>query len=48
MTAITRMATTERKPPPWLRRIGWFVAIWAMSVLAIGAVAWLLRTAIKG
>lgn len=26
-----------------LRRLGWFVAIWAMSVAALGAVAALLR-----
>ncbi|MFS0736029.1 DUF2474 family protein [Sphingomonas sp. 1P06PA] len=25
------------------RRFGWFVAIWAMSVAAIGAVAFLIR-----
>ncbi len=27
----------------WPKRIGWFVLIWALSVAAIGAVAWLLR-----
>lgn len=30
-------------PPARLRRIGWFVAIWTASVLALGVVAWLLR-----
>ncbi|SNS74449.1 Protein of unknown function [Sphingomonas laterariae] len=42
------MATTERPATIWARRIGWFVAIWVMSVVVIGAVAWLLRLAIKG
>ncbi|WP_380878319.1 DUF2474 domain-containing protein [Sphingomonas sp. DBB INV C78] len=41
------MATTDRPLSLWARRIGWFVAIWAISVAAIGAVAWLLRLFIK-
>jgi hypothetical protein len=28
------------------RRLGWFVLIWALSVAAIGAVAWLIRLAL--
>ena len=31
----------------WWRRLGWFVLIWAASVATLGAVAWLLRLAIK-
>lgn len=31
----------------WMKRLGWFVLIWAASVAAIGAVAWLLRLAVK-
>lgn len=27
----------------WLRRAGWFLAIWMLSVAALGAVAWALR-----
>jgi hypothetical protein len=27
----------------WLRRLGWLVAIWAAGVLALGAVATLIR-----
>ncbi len=27
----------------WVRRTSWFVAIWAGSVLALGAVAMLMR-----
>jgi hypothetical protein len=27
----------------WLRRVGWLIAIWAGSVLALGAVATLIR-----
>ncbi|MDT7934568.1 MAG: DUF2474 domain-containing protein [Sphingomonadaceae bacterium] len=29
------------------RRIGWFVAIYAASIAALGAVAWLIRLALK-
>lgn len=25
------------------QRLGWFLAIWIMSVVAIGVVAWLIR-----
>jgi hypothetical protein len=31
---------------PWWRKLAWFLGIWAASVAALGAVAWLLRTAI--
>lgn len=31
----------------WARRIGWLVAIWALSVMAIGAVAYVLRWVLK-
>ena len=27
----------------WPKRIGWFALIWALSVAAIGTVAWLIR-----
>lgn len=33
----------RRGPRNWWRRFGWLVAIWAGSVLAMGAVALLLR-----
>lgn len=29
--------------PGLAKRLGWFVLIWALSVAAIGAVAWLIR-----
>ena len=32
----------------WASRIGWFIAIWGLSVAAITAVGWLIRLAIKG
>jgi hypothetical protein len=28
---------------PWVRRIGWFIVIWALSVIALGIAATLLR-----
>ncbi|SEF10509.1 Protein of unknown function [Rhizobiales bacterium GAS191] len=34
---------THLAQPPLLRRIGWLVLIWAMSVLALGIVAGLFR-----
>ncbi|MBV1700893.1 MAG: DUF2474 family protein [Hyphomicrobiales bacterium] len=35
------------KPASTLARIGWFVAIWAASVLGLGVVAFLLRALLK-
>jgi hypothetical protein len=31
--------------PLWLRRLGWFAALWMAGVAALGAVAWVLRVA---
>lgn len=31
--------------PLWLRRLGWFAALWLTGVAALGAVAWVLRVA---
>lgn len=33
--------------PLWLRRLGWLVLIWSASVLALGAVALLVRVAMQ-
>ncbi len=30
----------------WLSRTGWFIAIWVLSVLALGIVAYAIRLAI--
>lgn len=30
-----------------LRKIGWFIAIWVISVLALGVVAYVIRLAIN-
>jgi len=31
----------------WLRRLGWLALIWTAGVAALGAVAWLLRLAMR-
>jgi hypothetical protein len=28
---------------PWLRRVGWFLALWLAGVLTVGALAYILR-----
>jgi hypothetical protein len=34
-------------PSATVRKIGWFIAIWLMSVLALGIVAYAIRLAIN-
>jgi len=34
---------TRAERPSWTRRVGWLVLIWTLSVLALGAVAGLMR-----
>lgn len=34
----------EEGPGPWWKRLAWLVAIWAGSVAALGAVAWVIRS----
>ena len=41
MPAMRKQQELEKKPL-W-QRLGWLVAIWAGSVLALGAVSYLLR-----
>ena len=36
------MPDEQEKKPLW-QRLGWLIAIWAGSVLALGVVSWLLR-----
>ncbi len=36
-------AAEVSRPRSWWRRIGWLLAIWALSVAALGLVAWLLK-----
>jgi len=38
---------SESPPGPFYKRLLWLVAIWSVSVLALGAVAMLIRFAIK-
>ncbi|MCB1449014.1 MAG: DUF2474 family protein [Nitratireductor sp.] len=33
---------------PWLQRIGWFLLLWVAGVLAVGAVAYVLRLVLIG
>jgi len=35
---------TEEPPKPLAKRLGWFALIWAASVAALGAIAWLIRS----
>lgn len=37
-----RMSEMPEKKPLW-QRLGWLLALWTGSVLALGAVVWLLR-----
>ena len=37
------MTTPHPQPGPLWKRLAWFVAIWCMSVAALGAVAWVLK-----
>ena len=36
------MTDAEEKKPLW-QRLGWLLALWTGSVLALGGVVWLLR-----
>lgn len=40
-------APVPRQERPLWKRLAWFVGLWAMSVCAIGVVAWFLRLWIK-
>lgn len=37
------MEAGDPSPGPWWKRLGWLVAIWAMSVAALGVVASVIR-----
>ena len=37
------MAAPSQAPVSWSKRIGWLVLIWTVSVLGLGAVAYLFR-----
>ena len=39
------MAPAREAPShaPWWKRVGWLVVIWALSVAALGLVAWMLK-----
>ncbi|EJL06494.1 DUF2474 domain-containing protein [Pseudomonas chlororaphis] len=39
----SEVSTTGHPNAPWYRRLAWLVGIWLGSVLALGAVASLLR-----
>jgi hypothetical protein len=42
-----RATITDPKQPVW-RRLAWFAGLWLAGVATVGAVAWLLRLAIRG
>ena len=42
ITEVSVMNAIDEKKPLW-QRLGWLVLIWAGSVLALGAVSYLLR-----
>nr|WP_294847430.1 DUF2474 domain-containing protein [uncultured Sphingomonas sp.] len=35
-------------PGPWWQRLGWMVAIWAMSVAVLGVIASIIRYWLNG
>ena len=37
------MTSHRRAKREWLARLGWLVLIWAASVAALGAAAWLMK-----
>ena len=37
------MESAARVSKPWLRRVGWLILIWALSVAGLGLVALLFR-----
>jgi hypothetical protein len=42
------MSISDKAPhAPWWKRLGWLLLIWALSVAALGAVALLLRAAMR-
>lgn len=41
------MPREPAKERAWWRKLAWLIAIWAASVLALGAVAWLMRVVMR-
>jgi hypothetical protein len=37
------MAASSQAPVSWPKRIGWLILIWTVSVLGLGAAAYLFR-----
>ncbi|MFA5957709.1 DUF2474 domain-containing protein [Hyphomicrobium sp.] len=42
-TGAGRVPLTRTERPTWVRRIGWLLLIWFLSVLALAVVAGLIR-----
>jgi hypothetical protein len=38
----------DRPPMPRLKQLGWFVGIWALSVLALGLVGGAIKLVLRG
>ncbi|WXL25137.1 DUF2474 domain-containing protein [Ectopseudomonas mendocina] len=47
MATIDKRPESEAPASPLWKRLGWLVLIWAGSVLALGAVSYLLRLFMK-
>ena len=41
------MAITEHEGRHWSAKVGWFVGLWTASVLALVAVAYLIRLLVR-
>ncbi|WP_083217532.1 DUF2474 domain-containing protein [Thioclava sp. SK-1] len=43
MTFPAGKTSPPSQQPRWLRRIGWFIALWIIGVAAVGVLAYAIR-----